>query len=353
MRHFVISRNSTIVKGEFAKLDRTAVMPRTDNMQETRRNLEWGDLAIILAIGRAGSLSGAARALRKTHSTVYRNITAIEEKTGVRFFDRFDHGYVPTDAGRTALEYAKRVEVEFDALGIEVLGQDARLSGRIRVTCPDAFASDHLPALAASFVERHPDIRIDVSPGHSAVDLNRREAEIAIRVTKSPPENAFGRKICPFRFALYSNPGFIAAAAERPLAEYPFCFIEGSGSWLVPTVWQSKQQCEDQAVFQCRASRAVQNAAAEGIGLAFLPCYIGDADKRLIRISDPIETLDMDLWVLTHPDLRNTARIRAMMSFLYDALAGEADLWGGKRKSADKWNFLPRENWQNRTNSTR
>lgn len=320
-------------------------MPKTDNMQTTRRDLEWGDLAIILAIGRAGSLSGAARALGKTHSTVFRNITAIEEKTGVRFFDRFDHGYVATDAGRTALEYAERVEGEFHSLGIEVLGQDARLSGRIRVTCPEAFASDHMPNLAARFVEQHPDIRIDVSPGHGAADLNKREAEIAIRATKGPPESAFGRKICPFRFALYSSPDYIDAAPDLPLAEHPFCFIEGSAGWLVPTVWASKDLSEDRAVFQCRASRAVQNAAAEGIGLTFLPCYIGDADPRLIRISDPIENLDMDLWVLTHPDLRNAARVRAMMSFLYDALAAEADLWGGKRKSADSYNFMPRENW--------
>ena len=73
-----------------------------------RRDLEWNDLNIILAIGRAGSLSGAARALGKTHSTIFRNIKAIEQKTGVRFFDSFDHGYVPTDAGRTAIDYAER-----------------------------------------------------------------------------------------------------------------------------------------------------------------------------------------------------------------------------------------------------
>lgn len=100
-------------------------------MQETRRELEWGDLAIILAIGRTGSLSGAARTLGKTHSTVFRNIKAIEHKTGVRFFDNFDNGYVPTDAGRTAMKYAERVEAEFHALGIEVLGRDAKISGRV------------------------------------------------------------------------------------------------------------------------------------------------------------------------------------------------------------------------------
>jgi DNA-binding transcriptional LysR family regulator len=318
-------------------------MPKTSDMQTTRREIEWNDLAIILAICRAQSLSGAARLLGKTHSTVFRNINAIEEKTGVHFFDRLDHGYIMTDAGRTAMEYAERVEGEFHALGLEVLGKDTKLSGRLRVTCPEAFASEHAPGIVARFVAKHPDIQVDISPGHGALDLNRREAEIAIRATKSPPEASFGRKICPFRFALYSTEEYLENAPERPLSEHPFCLIEGTVSWLIPTVWKTKEEGEDRAVFQCRASRAVQNAAAEGLGLTFLPCYVGDMDPRLIRVSDSIKNLDMQLWVLTHPDLRGAARIRAMMSFLYDELASNADLWGGKRKPPGKWNFIKRE----------
>lgn len=317
-------------------------MPRLD---AKRQDLEWNDLAIILAIGRAGSLSGAARALGKTHSTIFRNITAIEEKTGVRFFDRFDTGYVPTDAGRIALDYAERVEGEIHALGLEVLGQDTKLSGRMRITCPEAFASDHMPGLAARFTRAHPEIQVDVSPGHGAVDLNKREAEVAIRATRKPPESAYGRRICAFRFALFASPEYMDSAAERAVAEHPFCLIEGSGNWLVPTVWKTKEEGERRAVFQSRASRAVQNAAAEGMGVTLLPCYVGDADPRLSRISDPIQTLDLDLWVLTHADLRNTARIRAMMAFLYDELGARADLWGGKTKSPDMWNLIPRADW--------
>lgn len=317
-------------------------MPRIDS---ARRDLEWNDLAIILAIGRAGSLSGAARAVGKTHSTIFRKITAIEERTGVRFFDRFDSGYVPTDAGRTALEYAERIEGEFHALGLEIIGRDAKLSGRLRITCPEVLASHHMPALAARFSRLHPDIQIDVSPGHGSVDLNRREAEVAIRATSKPPETSFGRKICPFRFAIYSSPDYIEAAPVRNLAGHPFCLIEGTANWLVPTVWKTKEEGERQAVFQCRATTAVQNAAAEGMGLTLLPCYVGDADPCLVRVTDPIENLDLALWVLTHPDLRNTARIRAMMSFLYDELGARADLWGGKTKSPGKWNLMPRKNW--------
>jgi DNA-binding transcriptional LysR family regulator len=194
-------------------------------------------------------------------------------------------------------------------------------------------------------VSKHPEIQVDVSPGHGALDLNRREAEIAIRATRAPPESAFGRTISPFRFALYSSPGFLESAPERPLAEHAFCLIEGTTDWLVPAIWKSREQGEDRVVFQCRASRAVQNAAALGLGLALLPCYIGDEDTRLLRVCDPIESLDMQLWVLTHPDLRNTARVRSMMAFLYEELGAQADLWGGRRKSTGGPNFIRRKDW--------
>jgi len=315
----------------------------SDEHSSPPRGLEWGDLQLILAICRAESLSGAARSLGQTHSTVFRRINAIEEKTGVRFFDRFRHGYVMTDAGRSAMLYGERIEGEFHALGREVLGRDSELRGRIRVTCPEAFAEEHAPGIVARFCDKHPEIKIDLAPGHGAVDLNRREAEVAIRATKSPPETSYGRAVCDFRFALYASPDYVAGTARTPPADHRFCLIEGTANWLVPLLWKSKEVGERQAVFQCRASRAVQNATAEGLGVGFLPCYVGDGDGRLVRVSDTIEHLDMQLWVLTHPDLRNTARVRALMTHLYDELGPEADLYGGNRKRPGKWNLLKRQ----------
>ncbi len=308
----------------------------------TTQALEWNDLSLILAICRTESLSGAARALGQTHSTVFRRINAIEEKTGVRFFDRFRHGYVMTDAGRAAMQYGERVESEFHALSLEVLGQDKKLRGRIRVTCPEVFAEEHAPEIIARFCSRHPEIQVDLVPGHAAVDLNRREAEVAIRATRSPPDASFGRSVCDFRFALYASPEYLARASTLPLAEQAFCMIEGTIPWLVPLLWKSKEIGERSTVFQCRASRAVQNAAAAGLGLCLLPCYVGDADDRLARASDTLAHLDMRLWTLTHPDLRNTARVRALMAHVYDELAQLADLFGGLRKRPGKWTLLAR-----------
>ncbi|WP_455197936.1 LysR family transcriptional regulator, partial [Kaarinaea lacus] len=105
-------------------------LPSSTTSGPEKMELEWSDLTVILAICRAGSLSGAARTLGHNHSTIFRKINAIEDKTGVRFFERLPDGYLMTEAGQTALRYAERIESEVHALGREVLGQDMRLQGK-------------------------------------------------------------------------------------------------------------------------------------------------------------------------------------------------------------------------------
>ena len=295
--------------------------------------LDWGDLAVILAVCRAGTLSGAARVLGQNHSTIFRKINAIEEKTRVRFFERLPDGYVMTEAGETALRYAERIESEVHALSREVLGQDTRLQGKIRVTSPEGMSMKILPELAARFCRLNPEVTIEVAGGHSAFDLSRREADVAIRATGKPPDTSLGRKVCDFRFAIYSSPEYLKQNKEKSVQEQQWCLIPATIDWLVPLIWKKKAQAERQIIFSSNATYSVINATAEGMGLTMMPCYMGDGDNRLVRVGEPLEALTIELWVLTHPDLRHTARVKALLSFLYDELKKDADLFEGKRIS--------------------
>lgn len=296
--------------------------------------LEWNDLSVLLAVCRAGSLSGAARALGQNHSTIFRKINSIEAKTGVRFFERLPDGYAMTDAGHTALRYAERIEAEVQALGREVLGQDMRLQGKIRVTAPDGITTQITPRLFAEFCRLHPGVSIEITSGSSALDLARREADVAIRATLKPPDASLGRKVCDFRFCLYSSPTYLEQTKNISLQEKSWCLLSVTVDWLVPHVWKKKAQGEQQIVFSSSNSSAVQNSAAEGMGITFLPCYIGDADPRLVRVGKPLEQRTIELWVLTHPDLRHTARVKALIAFLYEALQKEKDLFEGRITSS-------------------
>lgn len=292
---------------------------------------EWNDLAVILAVCRSGSLSGAARMLGYNHSTVFRKINAIEEKTGVRFFERFPHGYAMTEAGRTAMQYAERIESEVHALGREVLGQDLQLGGNVRVTSPEGIATDIAPAILAEFCRRNPEVTVDLVASNAALDLSRREAEVALRATRRPPDSSLGRKICDFRFALYAAPGYLDRSEGRTLQEHDWCLLQGIVQWLVPMIWKKASLGESRTVFTAGATRSVLNAAAAGIGITALPCYVGDADDRIVRVSATLEPLNMELWILTHPDLRHTVRVRSLMEFLYEAFRGERVRFEGNR----------------------
>jgi DNA-binding transcriptional LysR family regulator len=293
--------------------------------------LEWSDLSVLLAVCRAGSLSGAARALGQNHSTIFRRVNAIEAKTGVRFFERLPEGYAMTDAGQSALRYGERIEAEVQALGREVLGQDMRLQGKIRVTAPEGMMVQILPRLFVEFHQAHPDVTIEFIGATSALDLARREADVAVRATMRPPDSSLGRKVCDFRFSVYSSPMYLEQNKDKPLAEQSWCLISGIVDWLVPHVWKKKSYGERQVVFSSSASLAVQNAAAEGMGFTLLPCYLGDTDPRLVQVGEPVEALKIELWVLTHPDLRHTARVKALIAFLYEALLREKDFFEGTK----------------------
>jgi DNA-binding transcriptional LysR family regulator len=131
--------------------------------------------------------------------------------------------------------------------------------------------------------------------------------------------------------ALYASPAYLARRPRTPLPEHDFCLLDGFVDWFVPMVWKKKELGRQRSVFTGDSVFAVVHAAAQGMGMTALPCYLGDDDPRLVRASRLIEPLTLQLWVLTHADLRHTARVKALMTTLYEALAADADLFEGKR----------------------
>ncbi len=292
--------------------------------------LEWSDLRVILAICRMGSLAGAARLLGKDHSTLFRKLNRIESVAGVRFFERLPSGYLMTDAGEIALRFGERIESEFHALGREIDGRDARLEGNVRVTAPDGICTVHLPPLLAEFHELHPHVAIELVEGSAAFDLSRREADVAIRATRQPPDDSLGRKISDFRFAAYASPAHLEAAGPRELTDHDWVMTAGIEDWFVPVVWKSRAQAIESCIMRTNSTTAALRAAEAGMGVAPLPCYRGDASPALVRACRTFDHLDMELWIMTHPVLRHTARVRVLMAFLQETFEPKADLFAGK-----------------------
>lgn len=297
--------------------------------------IEWSDLAVILAVGRAGTLSGAARHLGVNHSTVFRKVNAIEERVGVRFFERLQSGYRTTEAGEAAVRTAERIESEVHALGREILGQDMRLQGHVRVTAMEGLASLVLPGPLAELSRQHPGLSIDIVGTASTLDLSRREAEVAVRATRKPPESAFGRKICKFRFGIYGAPAYLEDRGDVPVAQQDWCLLGGIVAWMVPAMWKQRKDADERIVMTGSSIVSVVEAVAAGAGLTLLPTYVGDVDDRIVRAAPLLDGLTLDLWLLTHPDLRHTARIKVLMDFLYEQLLERRWMFEGEGQAHD------------------
>lgn len=279
----------------------------------------WDDLRVFLAVARAGSLSGAARSLGVNHSTVFRRVAGLEETLGVRLFDRLPTGYALTPAGEETLGIVERIEADVTTLDRTVTGQDLRLSGTVRITAIDMLAFWLLPDHLRRFRETHPGIEVEIVVGNEALNLSRRETDIALRIGNTPPETLVGRKVGQLEFAIYGAPDYCAAHPGADLAQQDWI---GFDSAHAPLTRQLEKLLPGMrpAVRSNSVACAVRLAKA-GLGLALLPCAIAELKPDLIRVAELPESFGLDLWLLTHEDLRHTARIRAVLEFLTPALA--------------------------------
>ena len=288
---------------------------------------DWDDLRIFLAVARAGSLSAAARVLGVTHSTVFRRIGGFEARLGARLFDRLSGGYALTTAGEEMRDSVLRIEEEISALALKVTGQDQRPSGTIRITTTDLLAVGVLPRHIAAFRAEWPGIEIEVVVADTMLDLTRREADVALRIGNPVQETLVGRRVGRLAFAVYaaSSPGAWELGDPAHGDWIGYGSAHGPLSRSLARWWPQMRQ-----VYRTNSIIAAHAAARAGIGLAALPCVLADCDPELVRATSLPEEFMLDLWLLTHEDLRNTARVRIFLDFMAAALAADADLLEGR-----------------------
>ncbi len=299
-------------------------------------SLEWDDLRIVLTVARDGSLSAAARTLGVTHSTVFRRLNEIEARVGVRLFDRFRDGYSPTSAGEAMAAVAARVGDEIAEIERRLSGQDLRPSGNVRVTTTDTIGAlliRHLPGLRRA----HPGIHLEIAISNAVSNLGRREADIALRPTSRPQPMLIGRKIAGIAHAIYGSREYLAKHKAKALAAQDWIGLDEGLNDTVIGEWMRKNVPEDRCSCHVDALPALRDAACAGLGLALLPCYVGDTTPDLRRVvQKPLVEPRSALWLLTHADLRRTARIRATMDFLATALGRDRGLFEGTTTGAKK-----------------
>lgn len=289
----------------------------------------WDDLRIFLEIARTGSLNGAARALGVNHSTVFRRINAFEDRLGVRLFERLPTGYALTLAGEEMQASASRVEREIDRLDRRISGRDLRLEGTLVVTTTDTIIENFLTPHLAAFRRAYPGIVLELVIDNQNVNLSKRQADVAVRPTRNPPETLVGRKIADIAVAPYAAPKYMKGRAAD-LAGLDWLGVDESLAHLAAAKWFRNTHPDANVILRANSLFGLLHTCEAGMGAALLACFMADPRKGLSRIGEPIPGAGTMLWLLTHEDLRHTGRVRAFMDFMAASLAAEIDLLEGR-----------------------
>ncbi|WP_270934600.1 LysR family transcriptional regulator [Falsiroseomonas oryzae] len=282
---------------------------------------DWDDLRHFLAVARAGSTLGAARSLGVNQTTCARRIAALEATTRTQLFERRRAGYRLTEAGARLLVLAARVEREVRALEGALEAERRMLSGRLRATTNESIANDVLTPFLARFREAYPRIRVEVTITDRTLELARGEADVALRAGRQPEAVGVAvRRICHLPWTIYCARDYAlrhgAPTSQAEIAGHAVIGGEGNVADIAGVRWLEEAAPGTEVVSRSGSLTNMTAAAVAGLGLAALPCMIGDREPALQRCFPPVPGIGGDLWLVVREEAREVPHVRAFLDSL-------------------------------------
>ena len=290
---------------------------------------DWSDARIFLSVCERLSFTAAAKELTMDQTTVGRRIAALETELAAKLFNRGPTGLTLTSAGEEARALAEEMRVAASTLDRRVRGRDRLTDGAVRITTSESFARSFLAPRLARFCRQHPRIELSLKTDNRALSLTRGEADLAVRDWKPPQLGLVARKIGRVSFALYASPSYLAEG--RAEADDVFLGFEDELATVPEAAWLSERR-GGRSVLRSTSRAVLESAAAAGVGIAILPCYLGDAHVGLTRVSVPEFALVRDLWLVLHAELQTQARVRAVADYVIDEVAKAKEILLGRPK---------------------
>jgi len=281
-------------------------------------------LKVFLSIVRRGSLSAAANDLDVNHSTIFRRLNAFEAEIGGQLFERINNCYELTTLGHELLDLAQTIENSFDSISRHIVGKDFQPKGIVKITAPNNIAYRYLPRYIFEFNLLYPEIHIELLVSNQEFNMSNRQADIAVRATSSPPEHLVGKQVCSLNWSVFGSKKYADKFGLpkhiNELKNHALIGAAGAMRNLPAFVWLDKHYA-DQVITRCDDLTAMSYLVESGQGLAFLPDdQLRPEIAKLIGVQ---ESKPSNLWLLTHPDLRNVERIKLVMQHLAKAFSQE------------------------------
>ena len=279
---------------------------------------DWDNLRVFLALAEEGNLTAAARRLRVSHPTVARRIRALEEELGSRLFDRLPDRFQPTEQALELLHDVKEMERASQSIDRRSAGLSGSHLGTVRISVDETMA-DFLGRHLARLRANHQCIEFEIAVAHTFANLSRREADLLIRDRVPDLASLVGRKLGTFGYAVYAAAALAAGCDRSPAAlrDLPWVGFDDEHQYMPGQAWQAAFLGNRRPEVRTNNGVVLANAVRGGNGVGVLPCFIGDPDPALVRLTPVLAEASAEQWLLVHADLRNVPRVRIVM----DALA--------------------------------
>lgn len=287
---------------------------------------DWDDIRFVMEVVRHGGLQSAGAKIGVSHSTLSRRLSSLETKLNTILFDRISGRLVPTESALAIARAGEVMEKNAAELDLGLFAKKSELEGALKITAPalliDGFLAEHL----TEFAQAYPKVALKINAAHSNLNLNRREADVAIRATNSPDEGLFGRRLCGQARTVFASPTYLDRCQDQ-LAKNGHRSLD----WLGFDWWKDEEvvQPGDRIIARFDDMTALRASLRNGMGVSKLPCFLGDPDDGLVRVPGFEASDYVDFWVLTHASLKDVALVRLFMSFISERFDEAQDLFMG------------------------
>lgn len=289
---------------------------------QTQYRLSPSDLDLVLAMVRGGTLAEAARRMEVDASTVFRALQKLEKKLGQTLFQRSRSGYLPGEQALTLAQHAERMEVELELARTAVAGNESEVSGLLRITTTDTLMVDLLLPALARVSQRHPALDFEFTATNQLANLSRREADLALRPSRKPPEYLVGKKLGKMTYAVYAAPSYLQKkSASLEISQHQWIVADDFVPEHPSVKWRQRHLPKVRPRFQCNTILGVAEAVRAGLGVAIIPCFMIKPFDGMVALTDSLPECETDLWLLTHPESRHLRRVGLMFSELGQELA--------------------------------
>ncbi|MFT3923781.1 MAG: LysR family transcriptional regulator [Myxococcales bacterium] len=289
--------------------------------------LDWNGYRVLLSVVEQGSFSAAARHTGMSQPTVSRHIAALERTLGVRLVLRRKRGVALTPAGEQMMEDVRRMAQAAQAASLHGAHDTKEVDGVVRISCSETLGTLWLPHRLRFLRERHPRLRLDVSIDNAIVDLSKREADIALRLSRPKQPGLVARKFGALGFGLFASPGYLDARGTprrlQDLAKHDVIGLVAGGPVPKAMQWLRQLVPAERFVLSANTLLAQQEAARAGWGIALAPAHLLEGDPRLRRVLPRAKPPSLDLWLVTHEDVRRSARVSVVVQALASTLSHE------------------------------